>query len=106
MRHMKRGRKLNRTNSHRKAMFRNMVTSLLEHERIQTTLPKAKELRGIVDRMITYGKKGTLHHRRLAARYVRNQDALSLLFGEYAERFADRAGGYTRILKLGWRKGD
>ena len=106
MRHMKRGRKLNRTAAHRKAMFRNMVTSLLEHERIVTTIPKAKELRGIADRMITYAKKGTLHHRRLAARYVRSTDVLHTLFTEYADRFAERPGGYTRIMRLGWRKGD
>ena len=106
MRHYKRGRKLNRTNTHRKAMFRNMVTSLLEHERIVTTLAKAKEVRGYVDRVITYAKKGTLHHRRLAARFVNDADVLNTLFTTYAERYADRPGGYTRIMKLGWRKGD
>lgn len=114
MRHKKSGRKFNRTNSHRKAMFRNMVTSLLEHEQITTTVPKAKELRGIVDRMITYGKKGvsatkpedTLHYKRMAARYIRSRDVLVKLFDEVAPRFADRPGGYTRIYKLGWRKGD
>jgi large subunit ribosomal protein L17 len=106
MRHYKRGRKLNRSNSHRKAMFRNMVTSLLEHERIVTTLAKAKEVRGHVDRVITYAKKGTLHHRRLAARLVKDADVLNTLFTTYAERYADRPGGYTRIMKLGWRKGD
>ena len=106
MRHLKRGRKLNRTSAHRKAMFRNMVTSLLEHERIMTTVPKAKELRGVADRMITYAKKGTLHHRRLAARYVRNADVLNRLFTEYAERYQERPGGYTRIMRLGPRRGD
>ncbi|MEC8025053.1 MAG: 50S ribosomal protein L17 [Myxococcota bacterium] len=106
MRHMKSGRKLNRTSSHRKAMFRNMATSLLRHERITTTVPKAKELRGVVDRCITYAKKGSLHHRRLAARYINDKEVLHTLFTDYAERFADRPGGYTRILRVGWRKGD
>ena len=106
MRHMKSGRKLNRTSSHRKAMFRNMATSLLRHERITTTVPKAKELRGVVDRCITYAKKGSLHHRRLAARYVNDKEVLHTLFTDYAERFADRSGGYTRIMRVGWRKGD
>lgn len=106
MRHQKRGRKLNRTTAHRKAMFRNMVTSLLEHERIITTVPKAKELRKVADRMITYAKKGTLHHRRMAGRYIRTQGVLHTLFTDYAERFADRPGGYTRIMRLGWRRGD
>ena len=106
MRHKLKGRKLNRTHSHRKAMFRNMVTSLLRHERIVTTVPKAKELRGVADRCITYAKKGTLHHRRLAARYIGDKEVLHTLFTEYADRFADRPGGYTRIMRLGWRKGD
>ncbi|MFT7623030.1 MAG: large subunit ribosomal protein L17 [Myxococcota bacterium] len=114
MRHLKRGRKLNRTSSHRKAMFRNMVTSLLEHGRIETTLPKAKELRGIAEKMITHGKKAAeaerpevaLHHRRLAARYVRSSEALHKIFTEYAQRYEGRQGGYTRIYKLGWRRGD
>lgn len=106
MRHMKSGRKLNRTSSHRKAMFRNMATSLLRHERITTTVPKAKELRGVVDRCITYAKKGSLHHRRMAARYINDKDVLHTLFTDYADRFADRPGGYTRIIRVGWRKGD
>ena len=106
MRHMKSGRKLNRTSSHRKAMFRNMATSLLRHERITTTVPKAKELRGVVDRCITYAKKGSLHHRRLAARYINDKDVLHTLFTDYADRFSDRPGGYTRIIRVGWRKGD
>ena len=106
MRHMKSGRKLNRTSSHRKAMFRNMATSLLRHERITTTVPKAKELRGVVDRCITYAKKGSLHHRRLAARYINDKDVLHTLFSDYADRFKDRPGGYTRIIRVGWRKGD
>jgi large subunit ribosomal protein L17 len=87
-------------------MFRNMVTSLLRHERIVTTIPKAKELRGLADRCITYAKKGSLHHRRLAARIINDPDVLTTLFSDYAERYADRPGGYTRIMKLGWRKGD
>ena len=106
MRHMKSGRKLNRTSSHRKAMFRNMATSLLRHERITTTVPKAKELRGVVDRCITYAKKGSLHHRRLAARYINDKEVLHTLFTEYADRYSDRPGGYTRIIRVGWRKGD
>ena len=106
MRHMKRGRKLNRTNSHRKAMFRNMVTSLMRHERIVTTLAKGKELRGVADRVITYAKKGSLHHRRLAACLINDREVLSTVFDSYAERYAERAGGYTRIMKLGWRHGD
>ena len=101
MRHFKRGRKLGRTNTHRKAMFRNMVTSLLRHERIVTTIAKAKELRGLADRMITYAKKGSLHHRRLAARFINDKDVLNTLFTTFAERYADRPGGYTRIMKLG-----
>lgn len=106
MRHMKRGRKLNRTAAHRKAMLRNMVTSLLEHGRITTTVAKAKELRGVADRMVTYGKKGSLHHRRMAARYVRSSAVIQTLFSDYAERYSDRDGGYTRIMRLGWRRGD
>ena len=106
MRHKYKGRKLSRTHAHRKAMFRNMVTSLLRHERIVTTVPKAKELRGVADRCITYAKKGTLHHRRLAARYVQDKEVLHTLFTDYAERYEDRPGGYTRIMRLGWRKGD
>ena len=106
MRHMKRGRKLNRTNTHRKAMFRNMVTSLMRHERIVTTLAKAKELRGVADRVITYAKKGSLHHRRLAACLINDREVLSTVFDSYASRYAERPGGYTRIMKLGWRHGD
>lgn len=106
MRHLKSGRKLNRTASHRKAMFKNMATSLLRHERITTTVPKAKELRGVVDRCITYAKKGSLHHRRLAARYINDKEVLHTLFTDYADRYAERPGGYTRIIRVGWRKGD
>jgi len=106
MRHLKSGRKLGRTSSHRKALFRNMVTSLLEHEQIQTTDAKAKELRRVADKMITLGKRGGLHSRRLAAAYIRKRSVVSKLFGEVAERFKDRPGGYTRIIKLGVRRGD
>jgi large subunit ribosomal protein L17 len=106
MRHQFRGRKLGRTHSHRKALLRNLVTSLLRHGRITTTVPKAKELRSVTDRMVTYAKKGTLHHRRLAARYINDAGVIATLFGEYATRFATRPGGYTRIMKLGARKGD
>ena len=106
MRHLKSGRKLSRTSSHRKALFRNMVTSLLEHEQIQTTDAKAKELRRIADRMITLGKRGGLHARRQAAAFVRKRSVVTKLFGEVAERFKDRPGGYTRIIKLGHRHGD
>ncbi|MBP1685794.1 MAG: rplQ [Deltaproteobacteria bacterium] len=106
MRHLKAGRKLNRTSAHRKAMFRNLVTSLIEHEQVQTTDAKAKELRRIADRMITLGKRGTLHARRQAASYVRTREAVKKLFDEVAGRFRERAGGYTRIIKLGHRHGD
>jgi len=87
-------------------MLRNMATSLVLHERIETTVPKAKELRGIVDRMITLGKRGDLHARRQAAGYLFNDDAVSKVFGDLAERFKNRPGGYTRILKKGFRFGD
>lgn len=106
MRHLKAGRKLNRTPAHRKALFRNLVTSLIEHEHVHTTDAKAKELRRIADRMITLGKRGTLHARRQALSYVRSQSAVSKLFGEVAVRFRERPGGYTRIIKLGHRHGD
>ena len=106
MRHRNGARKLNRTSSHRKAMFSNMVVSLLVHEQIKTTLPKAKELRSIADKMITLGKRGTLHTRRQAFSYLRDDIALSKLFGTLAERYKDRNGGYTRVLKAGFRYGD
>lgn len=106
MRHLKSGRKLSRTSAHRKAMFRNMVTSLLEHEQITTTDAKAKELRSIADRMITLGKRGTLDARRRALAYVRKRSVVAKLFGEVAERFQARPGGYTRIVKIGTRHGD
>ncbi len=106
MRHLNKGRKLGRTHSHRKALLKNLVTSLLQHGRITTTVPKAKELRAVADRVITYAKRGTLHDRRLAARYIADKGVISTLFSEYAERFKERPGGYTRIYKLGPRKGD
>jgi large subunit ribosomal protein L17 len=106
MRHLKAGRKLGRTSAHRKALFRNLVTALIVRERIQTTLAKAKELRSKAEKTITLGKKGTLHARRLAFRTVQEKEALKKLFGPIAERFATRNGGYTRIIKIGPRKGD
>ena len=125
MRHRKSGRRLGRNSSHRKAMYRNMVTSLLVHGRIKTTDTKAKELRRIADRVITMGSKvppsaleglsgdelkaaqaRRLHYIRRARRWVNNREALERLFGEYAEKFAARPGGYTRILKVGYRPGD
>ncbi len=106
MRHRMGARKLNRTSSHRKAMFSNMVVSLLAHEQIKTTLPKAKELRRVADKMITLGKRGTLHTRRQAFSFLRDDEAVSKLFGALAERYKDRSGGYTRVLKAGYRYGD
>ena len=106
MRHRSGARKLNRTSSHRKAMFSNMAVSLLTHEQIKTTLPKAKELRRVADKMITLGKRGTLHTRRQAFSYLRDDAAVSKLFGALAERYKERGGGYTRVLKAGFRYGD
>jgi large subunit ribosomal protein L17 len=106
MRHLKSGRKLNRSGAHRKALFRNMVTSLLEREHLRTTDAKAKELRGIADRMVTLGKRGTLHARRQALAYIRSETVVKKLFDEVAPRFRERAGGYTRVIKLGHRHGD
>ena len=106
MRHRNRGRKLNRTSSHRTAMFANMAAALIRHEQIKTTLPKAKELRPVVERLITLGKKGTLHHRRLALARMRDEGMVAKLFGSLAERYRDRPGGYTRVLKAGFRHGD
>lgn len=106
MRHLKAGRKLNRTSAHRKALLRNMVTSLIDHEHLKTTDAKAKELRRVADRMITLAKRGTLHARRQAASYVRTRKAVKKLFDEMAPRFRDRPGGYTRIVKIGKRHGD
>ena len=106
MRHNKAGRRLGRTTSHRVAMFRNMVTSFLDHERITTTDAKAKELRSIAEKMITLGKRGDLHAMRQAAAYIRDKKVVTKLFSTIAPRYSDRAGGYTRIIKLGIRPGD
>ena len=106
MRHRARSRKLGRTSAHRKALYRNLVTSLLEHERIETTDAKAKELRRVADRMITLGKRGDLHARRQALRVVRDKAVAAKLFSELAERFRDRPGGYTRVIKVRTRVGD
>lgn len=106
MRHGKAGRKLNRTSSHRKAMFMNMSQALIKHEQITTTLPKAKELRPVVEKLITLGKKGGLHRRRQAISKLQNTAIVEKLFSELAERYADRDGGYVRVLKAGFRKGD
>ncbi len=106
MRHKISARKLGRTSSHRDAMFRNMVTSLFEHERIVTTKEKAKELRPIAEKMITLAKRGDLHARRQALSYIRSKDVVEKLFTDIQEQFADRKGGYTRILQTGVRKGD
>jgi len=106
MRHLNSGRKLSRNSSHRWAMMRNMVTSLLREEKIQTTDPKAKELRRWVDRVITLGKEGSLHARRQALAIIQDKTVVHKLFDTIAGRFADRGGGYTRIIKLGHREGD
>jgi len=106
MRHRARSRKLGRTSAHRKAMYRNMVTSLLELERIETTDAKAKEVRRIAERMITLGKRGGLHARRRALRVIRSREVASKVFEELADRYRERPGGYTRVLKLGIRRGD
>lgn len=106
MRHNKAGRRLGRTTSHRIAMFRNMVTSFLEHERITTTDAKAKELRSIAEKMITLGKRGDLHALRQAASYIRDKKVVTKLFSTIAPRYQERDGGYTRIIKLGIRPGD
>jgi len=106
MRHLKAGRKFGRTSAHRKALFRNMVTALIDRGRIRTTLAKAKELRGKVEKTITLGKKGTLHARRHALKLVADKDSLRKIFGPLAERYANRPGGYTRVIKLGHRLGD
>lgn len=106
MRHRNGLRKLNRTSSHRQAMFRNMANSLLQHEVIKTTLPKAKELRRVVEPLITLGKKPTVANRRLAFNRMRDRDMVVKLFNELGPRFAERNGGYLRILKYGFRDGD
>lgn len=106
MRHKVAGRKLGRNSAQRKALFRNLVTELLWHERIRTTEAKAKAVRPYAERLITLAKRGDLHARRLAARDVQDPDTLSKLFDDLAERYEDREGGYTRIYRLGPRKGD
>lgn len=106
MRHRKKGRQLGRQTKHRGALFRNLVTSLLDHERIETTEAKAKEIRGFTDRMITLGKEGTLPARRRALGFLRSKSVVSKLFDDVAARFKDRPGGYTRIIKTRRRIGD
>jgi large subunit ribosomal protein L17 len=106
MRHLKQGRKLGRTTAHRKALLRNLATALIEHERIITTEPKAKELRRVADKLVTLGKRGNLHARRQALQVVHSDAIVRKLFDEIAPRFAERRGGYTRILRLGYRPGD
>ena len=106
MRHLKAGRKFGRTSAHRKALFRNLVEALIQRERISTTLAKAKELRGKVEKTITLGKKGTLHARRQAFKLAPQKETIRKVFGSLAERYANRPGGYTRIIKIGARRGD
>ncbi len=106
MRHRKSGRKLNRTASHRKAMFANMCASLIKHEQIVTTLPKAKDLRPILEKLITLAKKGDLHSRRIAASRIGDETQAKKLFDVLGPRYQDRQGGYTRVLKAGFRYGD
>ena len=106
MRHKMRGRKLNRTSSHRRAMFVNMTASLLRHEQIKTTKPKAKDLRSFAEKMITLGKRGDLHARRKAMSFLKDKAVVSKLFDTLAERYKDRQGGYTRVLAAGFRYGD
>jgi large subunit ribosomal protein L17 len=106
MRHLNKGRKLNRTSAHRKALFKNMVLSLIRHGRIKTTDPKAKELRRVADRMVTLGKQGDLAARRRAFALIQSHEMVKKLFDEIAPRFKDRTGGYTRVIKFGHRRGD
>ena len=106
MRHRMSGRKLNRSSSHRKAMFANLAVSLLRHEQIITTKPKAKELRSFTDKMVTLGKQGNLHARRRAMSFLQDGEIVSKLFNTLAERYRDRQGGYTRVLSSGFRYGD
>ena len=106
MRHRLSGRKLNRTSTHRKAMFANMAAALIKHEQIKTTLPKAKEMRGVCDRLVTLGKRGGLHARRQALSVLKDPKLVEKLFSTLAERYASRPGGYTRVLKAGFRYGD
>lgn len=106
MRHRKKGAKLGRDTAHRKAMLRNLATALLKHERVTTTLAKAKAVRPVAERLVTLGKRDTLHARRHAARMIREKDVLSKVFNELAPRYAERPGGYTRIIRLDTRPGD
>ena len=106
MRHKMSGRKLNRTSSHRKAMFVNLTAALLRHEQIKTTKPKAKDLRSFAEKMITLGKRGDLHARRRAMSFLQDKDVVAKLFDTLAERYKDRQGGYTRVLAAGFRYGD
>ena len=106
MRHGLSGRKLNRTSTHRKAMFANMAVALIKHEQIKTTVPKAKELRPIAEKLITLGKKGGLHNRRRAYAMLRDDAMVAKLFDALADRYKERSGGYTRVLKAGFRYGD
>ena len=106
MKHKIKGKKLNRTSSHRKALFKNMAQAIIKHEQIITTLPKAKTMKPIVEKLITLAKKGSLHAKRRAYSKLRDDKMVTKLFGTLATRYADRAGGYTRVLKAGYRYGD
>jgi large subunit ribosomal protein L17 len=106
MRHGNRGRKLNRTHEHRAAMFANMAAALIKHEQISTTLPKAKDLRPVVEKLVTLAKKGSLHARRQAISQIGDEEQVTKLFAVLAERYRNRQGGYTRVLKAGFRYGD
>ena len=106
MRHRLSGRKFGRETGHRNLMLKNLVASLVKHERINTTQAKAKEIRSLAERVITYGKKGTVHHRRLAFKVLKNRDLVKKVFDEIAPRFETTEGGYTRVLKNGYRRGD
>ena len=106
MKHKIKGKKLNRTTSHRKALFKNMAQAIIKHEQIITTLPKAKTMKPIVEKLITLAKKGSLHAKRQAYSKLRDDKMVTKLFGTLATRYADRAGGYTRVLKAGYRYGD
>ena len=106
MRHGFANKKLNRTSEHRKALFKNMAQAIIKHEQIITTLPKAKTIKPLIDKLITLGKKGSLHARRQAFSQLRDNNMVSKLFGDLASRYADRQGGYSRVLKAGYRYGD
>ena len=106
MKHRIKGKKLNRTSSHRKALFKNMAQAIIKHEQIITTLPKAKTMKPIIDKLITLGKKGSLHARRQAFSQLRDNNMVSKLFDDLATRYAERQGGYSRVLKAGYRYGD